>query len=127
CDLPQSDRTYAVALSNASLACPSTLRPFDPSTGSGQAGSGQASSGQAGSGCTAAWYFPLHLSFFRSASEKTKNKKKEKYRCEQSHLGHRVSTVSETSAPLAPDEYHLSAGAPPRHARAPSGQGRSAA
>ena len=26
---------------------PSTLRPFDPSTGSGQAGSGQAGSGQA--------------------------------------------------------------------------------
>jgi hypothetical protein len=34
------------------------------------------------------------FSFFRSASEKTKNKKKVKYRCETSHLSYGISPVA---------------------------------
>jgi len=48
-----SDTNYAVGLSNAALAC----------------------------GSKVTFHF-VCFSFFRSQSEKTKNKKKEKYRCE---------------------------------------------
>src|SRR5262249_29574610 len=39
-------------------------------------------------------YHFICFSFFRSASEKTKNKKKRKYRCERPYLGYRVTPVN---------------------------------
>src|SRR5215475_7549437 len=52
------------------------------------------------------------FSFFRSASEKTKNKKKIKYRCERPYPGYRISRVKDS---LNYSTLHL-----PRVARPPS-------